>query len=307
MSEPGSLPPRPSLRRLRDDAKSRRKAGEFPSIALAQLAVAREYGFRSWPRLKFHVEAVTLDASERAAALIESAMSADLRRARALLDAGTPIDAPGQHGLTPPSGRRPRRGAAVATLLRERGADQASVTDEDRAIGMYMSGGDPTAPGTVASSALDEMLMLSIQGGHLEAMRRLHAAGARIDGDPELTRMLLRGGRRPDRRSARAPRQRGPLPRVRVRRPDLRDARDRCRRPAGLRRLQPRAGAQLPEPRDDRDVLHARREGVGRAPSPGGLAPAAAEDGRRAARHRCAGRRAGRARPHAPPGRRPLG
>ena len=67
MSEPRSLPSRPDLRRLRDEAKRRRKAGEFPSIALAQLAVAREYGFRSWPRLKFHVEAVTLDASERAA------------------------------------------------------------------------------------------------------------------------------------------------------------------------------------------------------------------------------------------------
>ncbi|MFZ0973486.1 MAG: hypothetical protein WAN22_14750, partial [Solirubrobacteraceae bacterium] len=87
MSEPRSLPHRPDLRHLRDEAKRRRKAGEFPSIALAQLAVAREYGFGSWPRLKFHVEAVTLDASARAAALIDSATSDDLRRARALLDA----------------------------------------------------------------------------------------------------------------------------------------------------------------------------------------------------------------------------
>ena len=64
MSEPRSLPSRPDLRHLRDEAKRRRKAGEFPSIALAQLALAREYGFRSWPRLKFHVEALTLDASD---------------------------------------------------------------------------------------------------------------------------------------------------------------------------------------------------------------------------------------------------
>ena len=87
MAEPRSLSPRPDLRRLRDDAKRRRNAGEFPSIALAQLAVAREYGFSSWPGLKFHVEAATLDASERAVALIASATSADLRRARTLLDA----------------------------------------------------------------------------------------------------------------------------------------------------------------------------------------------------------------------------
>ena len=65
MSEPRSLPYRPDLRHLRDEAKRRRTSGEFPSIALAQLAVAREYGFRSWPQLKFHVEAVTLDASAR--------------------------------------------------------------------------------------------------------------------------------------------------------------------------------------------------------------------------------------------------
>src|SRR6201987_4313826 len=87
MFEPRSLPPRPDLRRLGDEAKRRRKSGEFPSIALAQLAIAREYGFRSWPRLKFHVEAVTPDPAARARALIASATPADLRRARALLDA----------------------------------------------------------------------------------------------------------------------------------------------------------------------------------------------------------------------------
>jgi hypothetical protein len=75
MSEPRSLPPRPNLRHLRDEAKRRRKAGEFPSLALAQLALAREHGFRSWPRLKFYVEAVTISAAERADALIASATS----------------------------------------------------------------------------------------------------------------------------------------------------------------------------------------------------------------------------------------
>jgi len=87
MSEPRSLPSRPHLRHLREEAKRRRTAGEFPSLALAQPALAREYGFRSWPRLKFHVEAVSLGANERAAALIASVTSADLRRTRALLDA----------------------------------------------------------------------------------------------------------------------------------------------------------------------------------------------------------------------------
>ena len=37
----------------------------------------------------------------------------------------------------------------------------------------------------MALSELDEMVMRSIQGGHLDAMRRLLDAGARVDGDPD--------------------------------------------------------------------------------------------------------------------------
>ncbi|MGN6871588.1 MAG: ankyrin repeat domain-containing protein [Solirubrobacteraceae bacterium] len=388
MSEPRSLPPRPDLRHLRDEAKRRRKTGEFPSLALAQLSIAREHGFRSWPRLKFHVEALTLDASERAAALIASATSADLRRARALLaadpalarhdlacacatgeadevsrrlavraaavneptgpngwapilyacfsrllrgeperapgirevvrrllaagadpnawfanddqwlqvalygaagiagdaeltrilleagadptddregyhgneilyhacefpdptcarlvieagsrqdlidydlgralnfpnpemvemfcthgaradaghlhqavwarrpprtvaallDAGAPIDAPDRHGLTALRVAVRWGEDGVAELLRTRGADETSVTNEDRAIGSYLSGADGGAPADVNLSLIDEMLILAVSGGHLDAARRLLDAGARVDGDPD--------------------------------------------------------------------------------------------------------------------------
>jgi len=64
MSDPRSLPPRPDLRRLRDEAKRRRRSGEFPTLARAQLAVAREFGFASWPRLRFQVEALTHAAGD---------------------------------------------------------------------------------------------------------------------------------------------------------------------------------------------------------------------------------------------------
>ncbi len=388
MSEPRSLPPRPDLRHLRDEAKRRRKTGEFASIALAQLAIAREYGFRSWPRLKFHVEALTLDASERASALIASATSADLRRARALLaadpdlarhdlacacatgevdevsrrlaarpaavseptgpngwqpilyacfsrllrgdserapgirevvrrllsagadpnawfsnqdrwlqvalygaagiagdpeltrillaagadptddrdgyhgnevlyhacefpdptcarlvieagsrqdlidynlgralnfpnpemvemfcahgaradagtlhqavwrrrpprtvaallDAGAPIDAPDQRGLTALRIAVRWGDDGVAELLSERGADPSSVTDEDRAIGSYLSRADAGRLEDVAVPVLDEMAMSAVEGGHFEAMSRLLDAGARVDGDPD--------------------------------------------------------------------------------------------------------------------------
>jgi ankyrin repeat protein len=85
MSDHRSLPARPDLRHLRDEAKARRGAGEFPSLSLAHLAIAREHGFVSWPRLKHHVEALSLDAGARAQALVRSACSSDVRRAQTLL------------------------------------------------------------------------------------------------------------------------------------------------------------------------------------------------------------------------------
>jgi len=87
MSDRRSLPARPDLRHLRDEAKARRRRGEFATLALAHLAIAREYGFVSWPRLKLHVEALTPDVGERAEALVRSACSSNVRRARALLAA----------------------------------------------------------------------------------------------------------------------------------------------------------------------------------------------------------------------------
>lgn len=391
MSEPRSLPSLPShpdLRRLRGEAKRRRRDGEFTTLALVQLVIAREHGFASWPRLKFHIEALTLDVEERAAALIASATSADLRRARALLDAdpalarhdlacacatgeasevarrlaarpaaareptgphgwepilyacfsrllradrrrapgirtvvrmlldagadpnasfatgerwlqvalygaagiandveltrmlleaganptdereglngneilyhacefadptcamlvidagaradfvqydlgralnfpnaamvemfcahgarataahlhqaawrrrptstlaalldaGAPVDEPGADGLTPLRIAVRWGEQATAALLLERGADAVALSAQDRAIGAYLTGGAARPPSTVALATLDELLMMSIQGGHIDAMHRLLDAGARIDGDPE--------------------------------------------------------------------------------------------------------------------------
>jgi hypothetical protein len=68
MSTPAQsrLPARPSLAQLRKQAKERldtlRAADPDASLADAQLAIARDYGFASWPKLVHHIESVLSSA-----------------------------------------------------------------------------------------------------------------------------------------------------------------------------------------------------------------------------------------------------
>ena len=60
-----SLPSRPNLEHLRNQAKALldRARGQHPAwtLADAQFALARDYGFSSWPALKHHVESQVTD------------------------------------------------------------------------------------------------------------------------------------------------------------------------------------------------------------------------------------------------------
>jgi hypothetical protein len=51
------LPARPNLRHLKDQAIDLLRAGEVGSLTSAQFQIARRYGFASWQKLKYHVEA----------------------------------------------------------------------------------------------------------------------------------------------------------------------------------------------------------------------------------------------------------
>ncbi len=53
-----ALPDRPNLRHLKDQAKNLLNAGGARSLSAAQLQIAREYGFPSWPKLKAHLDSL---------------------------------------------------------------------------------------------------------------------------------------------------------------------------------------------------------------------------------------------------------
>jgi hypothetical protein len=64
------LPANPNLEHLKNQAKDLLRAWQQhepdAQLADAQHAIARAYGFASWPRLKAHVEALTADSRSRA-------------------------------------------------------------------------------------------------------------------------------------------------------------------------------------------------------------------------------------------------
>jgi hypothetical protein len=59
-SSPQPLPDRPNLDQLRKQAKELHSTEKFSTLAGAQQAIARRYGFASWPKLKLAVESQQL-------------------------------------------------------------------------------------------------------------------------------------------------------------------------------------------------------------------------------------------------------
>ncbi len=100
------LPARPNLDQLRHQARdllSAARSGDAASIqriqavsdrltlAAAQLAMAREYGFSSWARLKAVVEALTTDFAEKVQAFVEASIRDYTDRAARMLAANPEI------------------------------------------------------------------------------------------------------------------------------------------------------------------------------------------------------------------------
>lgn len=90
------LPTRASLDQLRKQAKELRESGGFATLSEAQLALARRYGFASWPKLKLATELAALRRliDEGDAAGVRRLLSESPRLAKATFAEGdTPLHA----------------------------------------------------------------------------------------------------------------------------------------------------------------------------------------------------------------------
>jgi len=204
------------------------------SLHDAQLVVARNYGFESWPKLKAYVDGVTVQR------LAGAVRGNDLAQVRAMLaarpelagmamsygDEHRPIHfavmerSPEmvrllmRHGANPRQGIHPHRDATTAwTLAKERGYDEiVSIIEQEE----LPPGDDAAKSPSVPQVFGDEAARAAVAAGDMEWLRAQQAAGSlvnhvRWDGGglltvavrhnrPEMLRLLLESGLDPDER-----------------------------------------------------------------------------------------------------------
>jgi ankyrin repeat protein len=163
-----ALPERPSLEHLRNEAKQRLKAlrQQRPDVRLAavQLALAREYGFSSWRRLKAHVDQFDPTRSERER-IFEAARAGDVETVRRAFNGGFDPATTDQDGRTIHQIAKAERHEAIELLAR------------DVQVG-------ETRPAEVQQTV--EAILSAANQGRIDELRRL------LDANPDL--IDARGG-----------------------------------------------------------------------------------------------------------------
>jgi ankyrin repeat protein len=168
--ESQSLPERPNLRHLKDQAKDLLKSKQAESIADAQFMTARKYGFASWPKLKAHVESL-----QEIGQLRDAIDADDLPRVIDLMTRNPALHvAPigprrGQKALTwaaecrvPPGSPTPQR-LAIAKWMIENGSD------------VHQDGDAPLARAALRDERIPMMELLVAHGADVNAAGTTHS------------------------------------------------------------------------------------------------------------------------------------
>jgi ankyrin repeat protein len=216
-----SLPERPNLRQLRRQAKELRDAarrgeagaldrvtrnyrGTSPgdvTLAAAQLVIARELGFTSWPRLKAAVEARATTGGQLAAAFVAASVERRPREAAAILAAHPGLAAQSIYAAAVLGDAR-----TVSEML---AADSAAAVAVDEARGwpplLYACYSGWQQTGSARAAGLAEVVRLLVESGASPNTNNGGRRGYRsaLKGsvemnNPAITRVLLAAGANPD-------------------------------------------------------------------------------------------------------------
>ena len=157
-----SLPEKPDLRHLKDQAKDLLRTGKVVSLSEAQLQIARQYGFANWPNLKAHVESL------QEIGQLKSAIDAnDLARVKKLMTRNPGLhSAPlGYHKNGPLTWAAECRGApptaerlAIARWMLENGSD------------VHQGGDGPLMRAALSDTRIPMMELLVEHGADVNAL-----------------------------------------------------------------------------------------------------------------------------------------
>jgi ankyrin repeat protein len=184
---PQAFPAQPNIEWLKKTAKQRlaELRGSDPTARLheAQLAIAHDYGFKSWRALKAHVDSISATHRDRER-VFEAARAGDVEAVRRALASGFDPATPDADGRTIYQIAKERRHEAIELLARDLRERTTGPETEARAIRAIISAAQS---GNIAElrSGLDAhpQLIDAMGGGikkatalHLAALRNQHAA-----------------------------------------------------------------------------------------------------------------------------------
>ena len=177
-----ALPPRPNLEHLKNEAKQRLKAlrSQDPQakLAVAQLAVARDYGFASWRQLKAHVDQAGPVRQDRSQ-VFEAARTGDVETVRRALEAGFDPDTIDDDGRTIHQIAKADGHAAIELLARRFQERDARPPEEQQAINAILDAAEKGRADELGRLLDLRPDLIDARGGNFQKQTALHKAAWR--------------------------------------------------------------------------------------------------------------------------------
>ncbi len=190
-----ALPARPSLEHLKNEAKQRLEAlrNDDPQAKLttAQLAIAREYGFASWRKLKAHVDAIARAAPDQDQ-VFAAARVGDVEAVRRAFAAGfdpATIDRDGKtvHQIGKTEGHQ-----AIELLARQFEERETRPPEEQKTVNAILAAAEHGEVDELRRLLDAHPDLIDARGGNFQQQTALHLA-AWLN-RPECVRLLLQRG-----------------------------------------------------------------------------------------------------------------